>query len=241
MLNHVNVFVVLAETMEEYRKKSDGRIAPVTVVVVRHGQTEWNEQGRWQGRLDSPLTELGRKQALEARRIVMQQPIHAVYSSDAGRAMETARIILGELELPIVPHPALRERDYGVYEGLTAAEIEERYPGTRFRDVGGSRETWAPPKGETMAQVRERVRSFLLDLVQSHAGETVLLVTHSGVVRAVDSLCRGETFDAIWHRVPQNAAVYVARVFPNGSFECVWDNLPDAPLPTSVSGSVIGQ
>ncbi|MGB9690738.1 MAG: histidine phosphatase family protein [Candidatus Sumerlaeaceae bacterium] len=222
--------------MENVRDHCATHEHAVTVVVVRHGQTHWNEQGRWQGRLDSPLTELGRQQAQEARKIIAEYPIQLAYSSDAGRALETVRILLGDdAAVSLFTHPALRERDYGVYEGLTAAEIEQLYPGTRFHDVGGSRETWAPPRGETMAEVRERLRLFLLDLAAAHAGQTVLLVTHSGIVRALDSLCRGESFDAIWHRVPQNAAVYVARVHPDGRFERVWDNLPTDAAPVNIA------
>lgn len=214
--------------------KDISSLSPTTVIVVRHGQTQWNEEGRWQGRLNSPLTPLGREQARQARAIVQRYVLDAAYSSDAGRALETAEIILEGTGIIPIPHPALRERDYGVYEGLTAAEIEVHYPGTRFRDVGGSRETWAPPNGETMAQVRERVREFLLALAVNHAGQTLLLATHSGIVRAVDSLCLNKTFDQIWHRVPQNAAIYVARVYPHGQFERIWDNLPEQPL---VAGS----
>lgn len=210
-------------------------LPPTTVIVVRHGQTQWNEEGRWQGRLNSPLTPLGREQATQAREIVHRYALDAAYSSDAGRALETAEIILEGTGIIPIPHPALRERDYGVYEGLTAAEIEVHYPGTRFRDVGGSRETWAPPNGETMAQVRERVKRFFLSLALHHAGQTLLLATHSGIVRAVDSLCLNKDFDQIWHRVPQNGAVYVARVYPDGQFERIWDNLPEQPVASAGS------
>ncbi len=211
---------------------------PVTVIVVRHGQTEWNVQGRWQGTLNSPLTPLGRQQAEAVRLVLSSVPLDAVYSSDVGRAIETAHIIIQGRGLSIIQDPALRERDHGVYEGLTAAEIEQLYPGTRFRDVGGSRETWSPPRGETMAQVRVRVHAFLKELARRHPGETVLLATHSGVVRAVDSLCQNATFDAIWHRVPPNGAIYIARVYVDGRVERVWDNLPPAQAPQETAVSV---
>jgi broad specificity phosphatase PhoE len=217
----VRILLAMMSTDKETTNSS-----PVTVIVVRHGQTEWNLEGRWQGRLDSPLTALGREQAERVRELLADYPIDAAYSSDAGRAQATAAIILRGRGVDVVAHPAVRERDYGVYEGLTAAEIEVRYPRTRFHDVGGSRESWAPPSGETMSDVRERVRKFLLELAANHAGQTVLLATHSGIVRAVDSLCQGLSFDAIWHRVPQNGAIYIARIYPDGRFEHVWDNLP---------------
>ncbi|MCX7625982.1 MAG: histidine phosphatase family protein [Candidatus Sumerlaeaceae bacterium] len=230
--------VAMRENIKSHQKK----LIATKVIVVRHGQTRWNEEGRWQGRLNSPLTALGREQARKAGEIVRRYSLDAAYSSDAGRAVETAEIILEGTGITAIAHPALRERDYGVYEGLTAAEIEEHYPGTRFRDVGGSRETWAPPQGETMVQVRDRVRTFLLSLARQHTGQTLLLVTHSGIVRAVDSLCSGQTFDQIWHRVPQNGAVYVANVYPDGQFERVWDNLQQEPaLVTNISTPISHQ
>lgn len=195
----------------------------VTIVVVRHGQTQWNAEGRWQGTMDSPLTTLGREQALLARSVVTRYAIDLAFSSPAGRARETARIILADTAFCAQVEPELRERHYGVYEGLTAREIEERYPGTRFRECGGSRETWAPPQGETMAQVRDRVRHYLLGLARRYPGRTILLVTHSGIVRAIDSLCLGRNFDELWHRVPKNGCVYVARVYAAGRFECLED------------------
>ena len=201
-----------------------------TVVVVRHGETQWNVEGRWQGRLDSPLTSRGRDQAQQVRSFLERYPLDAAYSSDAGRALETARIIVEDRRIDVVLEPALRERDYGVYEGLTALEIEQCYPGTRFRDMGGSRDTWAPPRGETMLDVRERVRKFLLTIADEHAGQIVLAATHSGIVRAVDSLCRKQSFDAIWHRVPQNGVIYILHASKDGSFERLWDNLPDGEL-----------
>jgi broad specificity phosphatase PhoE len=199
---------------------------PTDLVIIRHGETVWNSQGRWQGWLDSPLTELGVAQARAAGEDLRGEDFSTVYSSDAGRAIETARLICAGRGLEPVSDKALRERFYGEYEGLNSKEIQERLPGTRFKAGVDSREDWRPPGGETMREVRDRVAPFLRAVVHRHAGQRVLLVTHSGVVRTVDSIVRGLAFDEIWHRVPPNACVFVVRAMADGGWQIVRDFLP---------------
>ena len=98
------------------------------VLLIRHGQSEWNADGRWQGQADPPLTDLGRHQALHASRNL--GVVDAIVASDLQRATETALIIAGELGVgPLVLEPGLRERDAGEWSGLTRAEIERDWPG----------------------------------------------------------------------------------------------------------------
>src|ERR671917_2105987 len=98
------------------------------VLLVRHGQSEWNAVGRWQGQADPPLSDVGRQQARSAARSL--GALDAIFASDLQRATETAMIIAAELGVgPVVVDPDLRERDAGEWSGLTRAEIEERYPG----------------------------------------------------------------------------------------------------------------
>lgn len=193
------------------------------MIFVRHGQTVWNSEGRWQGRLNSPLSPLGIQQAREAHDALRATPIDAAYSSDAGRAYDTGCIILEGRNPGLVAHPGLRERDYGVYEGFNAAEIEERFPGSRFRDSSASREEWRPPNGETMAQVRERVAAVIREVAARHPGKTVLMATHSGAIRAVDSICQKKSFDEIWDRVPPNGCIFVIRATADGKIEVIQD------------------
>jgi len=158
--------------------------------------------------LDSPLTDLGHDQARKAARELSQTEFHRVYSSDAGRAIDTARIIADGRGLDVVPTKALRERFYGAYEGLNSDEIEARFPGTRYLQGRDTRADWRPVDGETLVEVRARVLEFFKDLVIRHASETVLLVTHSGVVRVIDSEATGESLDDIWDRAPGNACIF---------------------------------
>ena len=196
---------------------------PATLIVVRHGETVWNAEHRWQGWLDSPLTARGEEQARRAAEALDGMALDHVYSSDVGRALRTAEIIVAGRGLAPEPVAALRERNYGGYEGLNREEIEKRYPGTRFREGTDRRETWRPPDGETFEEVRARVRPFLAQAVARHAGQTVLMVTHSGTVRVIDGMVRGCSLDDIWHRHPPNACVYVLRAWGDGRFEVVRD------------------
>src|SRR5438876_6792690 len=99
-----------------------------TLILARHGETDWNRDGRCQGHADPPLNERGREQALELAELLADEPIEAVYSSDLRRAHETARIVADRKGLDVIVDPQLRERDVGHWSGLTAAEIEERFP-----------------------------------------------------------------------------------------------------------------
>jgi broad specificity phosphatase PhoE len=207
-------------------------VRPTTIIVVRHGETVWNQQRRWQGWLDSPLTDLGVSQARKVAAELRPERIDAAYSSDAGRARQTADIIAAGRDLPVATTSALRERYYGYHEGLTADEIDQMHPNTRFRESRDTRESFRPPGGETFGEARARLQPFLESIVRRHPGETVLLVTHSGIVRLFDSIVQGQMLDAIWHRHPPNCCVYILRAWPDGRFEVVRDHMDSAePAP----------
>ena len=146
------------------------------LLLVRHGESEWNATGRWQGWADPPLTDLGIRQAKAAARSV--GAVDAIVASDLQRAHTTAEVLADELGVgPIIPAPALRERDAGPWEGLTREEIEAQWPGWLER---GER-----PEGyEGDDALLQRVRPALLALEE--VGDTVLVVTHGGVIGAVD-------------------------------------------------------
>jgi broad specificity phosphatase PhoE len=194
---------------------SQSVVRPAIPVVVRHGETAWNAGGQWQGWLDSPLTERGIQQARMAAEEIASLPVSAVFSSDAGRALDTARLIATHHGIEARAVVALRERNYGDYEGLTSAEIDVRFPGSRFElGRGETRETWRPPAGESMDEVRARLVPYLQELAETHAGKTVVLVTHSGIVRVLDGLARRQSLDEIWDRKPPNCCVYVVELRP---------------------------
>jgi len=151
-----------------------------TLILARHGETDWNRDGRFQGHADPPLNDRGREQARALAEILAAEPLEAIYSSDLSRAHETARIVAEQKGLPVVVDPQLRERDVGEWSGLTLPEIEERFPEELrlFRDRGAS-------VGETRAALSQRIVAAARRIAQTHPDGQVLVVTHGGALRAL--------------------------------------------------------
>ena len=142
------------------------------LLVVRHGQSVWNAERRWQGRADPPLSELGRRQAAAAE----PGDVDLVVTSPLSRAHETAVILAGSTGAPLAEvHADLQEREAGEWTGMTRAEIARRYP-------GAPRDGRRPPGYEPDDAVRARVEHRLRDVASRHRGRTVLVVTHGGVI-----------------------------------------------------------
>ncbi len=147
------------------------------MLLVRHGQSTWNADGRWQGHADPPLSPLGIAQARAA--VAAVGTIDGLVSSDLVRARQTAAILADGLGLgPVLVDPRLRERDAGEWTGLTRSEIDERFPGYL---ATGRR----PPGFELDHGVLGRVRAALADLHERWSGGTVLAVAHGGVIRTL--------------------------------------------------------
>jgi broad specificity phosphatase PhoE len=156
-----------------------------TILLARHGETDWNRDGIWQGWADPPLNETGRAQARELAEQLRDVPFDAVYSSDLQRAHETAEIVAEPHGVPVVADPGLREIDIGSWSGLTRAEIDERYP-------GGAR-----PDGETREQHAARVLEVVERIARENAGRRILLVTHGGTMRALHGHVSDEPFHPV--------------------------------------------
>ena len=162
-----------------------------TLLLARHGETDWNRERRWQGHSDTPLNDAGRGQARALAAELAGEPPDALYSSDLARSSETAEIVGGTLGLPVRLDRRLREVDVGEWSGLTRAEVEERYPeGVSRRLAGGT--GWE--HGESFAAMSERVVAALLDIAAGHDGGRVLVVTHGGPIVAA-WLAAGGTFE----------------------------------------------
>ena len=150
-------------------------------IIVRHGETEWNIAKIRQGHLDSPLTSKGLAQAQALAQRLGRERFSALYSSDLGRAIQTAREIASVTGHEIVTDARLRERHLGIFQGLNAEEILARYPEER-RLLRASGPDYVIPDGESMRQQVARNVGYLDSLASKHAGETVVVVTHGGVV-----------------------------------------------------------
>jgi broad specificity phosphatase PhoE len=146
--------------------------------VVRHGQSTWNADGRWQGQADPPLSELGVAQAEAAAGAGAVNGVDAIWASDLERARHTASILAAARGLDVVVDARLRERDAGEWTGLTRAEIEEQYP-------GALEERRRPPGFERDDQLLVRALAALRDLAGVGSG-TAVVVTHGGVILAVE-------------------------------------------------------
>jgi probable phosphoglycerate mutase len=154
------------------------------ILLVRHGETDWNASGRIQGHSDTPLNAAGRQQAQRVAQRLAPEPVRALYSSDLARAFETATIIGEPLGLTVVTSPRLRERQYGAWEGLTAAEIRVRYP-EQFTMWRARSTDFAPPQGETIRQLLTRALAELQTIARRHLNEMVVVVTHGGFCYAL--------------------------------------------------------
>lgn len=169
------------------------------ILVIRHGETAWNLDTRIQGQLDIPLNDTGRWQARRMALALASEPVHAVYSSDLARALETASILSqhhpGLLGSAPQVQQQLRERCFGSLEGQTWADIENHFPQEAARWRKREPE-WAPQGGETLLQLRQRVAQILSRLAQRHLGEQIVLVAHGGVLDAIYRLATGVDISA---------------------------------------------
>jgi broad specificity phosphatase PhoE len=168
-------------------------VTTTRLLLARHGETDWNRVGRWQGHADPPLNEAGRQQAELLAEELAGDGVEAVYSSDLRRATETARVVAERLGLPVTEDSALREIDVGSWSGLTRAEVQERFPDGYARWLGGE----IGHDGETREELTDRVVGAVERIAAAHEGATVLLVTHGGAIRALRRHAGGEPGDPI--------------------------------------------
>lgn len=163
--------------------------AATRVLLIRHGETDWNVQTRLQGHTDIPLNATGRWQAGRLRAALQGETLDAVYSSDLQRALHTAQAVAEATGAPLRPEPALRERGFGCFEGLTYAEVEARWPADarrwRLREPG-----FGPAGGENLIDFHARCIAAAARLAAAHPGGSIALVAHGGVL---DSLYRAAT------------------------------------------------
>lgn len=180
---------------------------PTTFCLVRHGETAWNAERRIQGHLDLPLNDTGRAQADALAAALATQHFDAVHSSDLERARTTAEAVARRLALAVHTDPALRERDYGDFQGLTYVQAEQRFPEDYARLIAREPGHVPPGGGESLADLATRVREALTRVAMAHAGGRVLVVTHGGVLDAAHRMATGKTLEAPRDFVVANAAL----------------------------------
>jgi broad specificity phosphatase PhoE len=172
-----------------------------TLLVARHGQTDWNRDHRWLGQTDRPLTAVGREQARELRTQLEAVPIDAAYASDLSRALNTARIAMTGRGVGVKPVRELRERFLGSWEGLLDTEIPERFPEAFASWKSGV--GFGAPDAEPFVSLAKRVESAVRKIATDHASQTVLVVAHAGPCRVLYAMAAGLDFVGYRQSIPE--------------------------------------
>jgi probable phosphoglycerate mutase len=186
------------------------------IIAVRHGETAWNVDSRIQGHRDISLNDTGRWQARRLGEALADEPIGAVYSSDLGRARQTAESIVQSRAMAVVPDEGLRERCFGLFEGMTFDEVDELWP-EHAQSWRKRVPEWRPPEGgESLLQLRDRVTRTLTALAARHPGEQIAVVAHGGVLDALYRVATGQDVAAPRTWELPNAAINRLLWTPEG-------------------------
>ncbi|MFP5484063.1 MAG: histidine phosphatase family protein [Gammaproteobacteria bacterium] len=211
------------------------------LILIRHGETDWNRELRFQGQVDVPLNATGHEQARRLARRLTEEAVAAdhLVSSDLVRTRQTAAPVLGallpQLHIDTLTDPGLREQDFGLVDGMRVQDIKDQHPEAwaqwlRFQADGGM------PGGETTRQFHTRVMAALHRLAQQHAGQTLVVVTHGGVLDMVWRTARGLGLEGPRQSDIPNAALNRVRLRGDAIDILHWadtrhlDGLPDQPV-----------
>lgn len=157
------------------------------LIFIRHGETHWNTEKRYMGHLNSPLTETGLKQAEAVAKRLQHINFDALYSSDLGRAVQTAQAIAEHTGKTLMTDVLLREQDMGLFQGLTRLEAAEKYP-EQWQAYNNSKQPdYAEHNGESVQQLCARVQQIFEVYADKHEGQTAVIVTHGSLLK---KLCR---------------------------------------------------
>jgi broad specificity phosphatase PhoE len=188
-----------------------------TLILARHGETDWNRENRFQGHADPPLNALGRRQSAELAETLLDAGITRVYTSPLRRASETAEIVGGILALEVEPVEALREIDVGSWSGLTRDEVAERFPDDYARWLAHAPHGY--DGGETYDELAARVVPAVREVAERHPKGTLLVVTHGGPSRVLQAYAAGIDYIEARRREAVLANCGVSRfAVENGDF-----------------------
>jgi len=185
------------------------------IIAVRHGETAWNVDARIQGHVDIALNTKGVLQAGRVAQALADETVDAIYASDLLRAWQTASAIAHATDCPLTAEVGLRERAFGSFEGQSYAAIEAQWPEESMRWRKRDPD-WAPPGGESLLAMRERIEQTASRLAQRHLGGQIVLVAHGGVMDQLYRLATGQALQAprAWHL--GNAAINRLLWTPEG-------------------------
>ncbi len=182
-----------------------------TIILVRHGETDWNVLHRFQGSSDIPLNETGRHQAGFAKAGLSGAQLTAIYTSPLQRAVETAAIIRDQRNIPVYTEEGLREMCVGEWEGLLVSEIDEKYPG--MYDVWRTRPSRICLRGaETYGETRDRAMAAFWKIAEANRGGTVLVVSHMMCISSILLTVGGFSLDDVWQHPITNGALNIIAI-----------------------------
>jgi broad specificity phosphatase PhoE len=187
-----------------------------TLLIVRHGETEWNAEGRIQGHTDIGLSEKGAEQARSLGKRLADRQIDVAYSSDLKRTSETAKLALGGRDITLNETPRLREYNKGIFEGMTLSEIQEKFP-AEYPKYLEKDLSYAPEGGETTRDVSTRMASIFAEIKANHLDETVLVVSHGGVLRAAMVSLLGMPLEGNWSFVFGNCGLTMVDTYTDNA------------------------
>ena len=176
------------------------------LILVRHGQTDWNLQGRWQGQADPSLNATGIAQAQAAADALCADEFAALYSSDLKRAWETADQIAALKHLTILPEPRLREINLGAWQGMFSPDIRAQYP-QEFQQWHNAPLYAHPPGGEDLRALIARVLAALADLRARHSGEQICVVAHELPIAVIRCHAAALPFEHLREFIPANGSI----------------------------------
>lgn len=186
------------------------------LLLTRHGQTDWNIAGRYQGQTDIPLNQTGQSQAEQLAKRLSMETIHAVYASDLSRATDTARRILSMQQQAAALHEDIRWRElsFGDWEGMNYKEMSAHSPDVFAKWMLDPQHV-STPNGETLEHLAERVHAAFVELKNKHKDETVLVVSHSGALQALLAFTLGVDLNRYWQFRISQASLSELHVFPD--------------------------
>lgn len=185
-------------------------MSTTTIYLIRHGETDWNLQQRYQGQQDIPLNQTGFRQAQVAAENLDGVKFSALYSSDLIRAVQTANEVGKKVNLEIITHPALREINQGEWEGLFIKDVLATR-GDEVRAVYQNPYSARKPGGESIAEVAERMYAYLDQLAMKHDQERIIVVSHGLAIATVLCKVRGYPLELAIRNIPENTAIEVVE------------------------------
>ena len=182
------------------------KFAETKILAIRHGETVWNSEGRYQGQTDVALNAAGHEQAEGVARALAGERIDAVYSSDLLRAMQTAQVLATQTGLPLRLAEDLRDHHFGAFQGLLAAEIDARWPDDHRRWLRREPD-FGPAGGETRREFSDRCVGAVLRQAREHPGQTLAIVCHGGVLDCLYRAAHGLPLDVPRQWALDNAGI----------------------------------